>query len=297
MNTLWKLVAWIVSRRPVADWLIKRSQRTPYFHLVKDGNTYMRRWWLFNPYDQESRKPQHRWCPISVRVHHISQQDDDRLLHDRPWNARTIILHGSYLEEKPTGVDGRHPERGHRVSRHTVSVLRQRGDTAPIGYGKFHRIHTVSKGGVYTLFISGKYRGTWGFLVDGVKVPWREYLGIREPATDPTYEQLCQRNKELEDDKAELSELLHQAEEKLTQEQRSHSILRENFSSDVQSAVMRARKDWAAQSSPWVRAKWQAEVLAETAAIFRKGPVHAEFIIEYMEGEARKLRRQAEEKS
>jgi hypothetical protein len=35
-------------------------------------------------------------------------------------------------------------------------------------------------GGATTLFITGKYRGTWGFLVDGVKVPWREYLGIGE---------------------------------------------------------------------------------------------------------------------
>lgn len=26
--------------------------------------------------------------------------------------------------------------------------------------------------------ITGKYRGTWGFLVDGVKVQWRKYLGL-----------------------------------------------------------------------------------------------------------------------
>lgn len=41
-----------------------------------------------------------------------------------------------------------------------------------------HRISEVSEGGVYTLFISGKWRGVWGFLVDGVKVPWKKYLGL-----------------------------------------------------------------------------------------------------------------------
>ena len=29
--------------------------------------------------------------------------------------------------------------------------------------------------GALTLFITGRYRGPWGFWVDGAKVPWREY--------------------------------------------------------------------------------------------------------------------------
>jgi hypothetical protein len=32
---------------------------------------------------------------------------------------------------------------------------------------------------VWTLFITWRYQGTWGFDVDGSKVPWREYLGIK----------------------------------------------------------------------------------------------------------------------
>ena len=166
MNTLWKIIAWIVSRQPVADWLIRRSQRTPYFHLIKGGETYMRRWWLFNPYDNETRQTRWRWCPISIRVHHIMKPDEDRHLHDHPWNARTIVLKGYYFEETP--------------KRFKTLAKRGSGDTARIGYGQFHRIHTVSRGGVYTLFISGKYRGSWGFLVGGQKVPWREYLGIKD---------------------------------------------------------------------------------------------------------------------
>ncbi|MCD6006859.1 hypothetical protein [Halomonas sp. IOP_31] len=165
-NLIWKILARLLAWPPIAQRLIARSQRTPYFAIVKDDLVYMDRWWLFNPYNYETRQPKHHWCPISIRVHHIQQPDDDRHLHDHPWNARTIILKGYYFEETP--------------KQFKTLVKRGAGDTARIGFGQFHRIHTVSPGGVYTLFISGKHRGAWGFLVDGAKVPWRKYLGIKE---------------------------------------------------------------------------------------------------------------------
>jgi hypothetical protein len=57
----------------------------------------------------------------------------------------------------------------------TEEFLRLPGDTATIKFGEYHSIDYVSKGGVYTMFITWDYRGTWGFLVNGKKVPWREY--------------------------------------------------------------------------------------------------------------------------
>lgn len=54
---------------------------------------------------------------------------------------------------------------------------RNPGDTARLNHGEYHRIDEVSPGGVYTLFITSKWRGDWGFLVNGVKVPWRTYTG------------------------------------------------------------------------------------------------------------------------
>ena len=44
-------------------------------------------------------------------------------------------------------------------------------------YGQYHRISAISDDGVWTLFITGRKRGTWGFWVNGRKVPWREYGG------------------------------------------------------------------------------------------------------------------------
>ena len=45
-NIAWQLFAFVVSRKPVADYLIGRATRTPYFNLPG----YMDRDWLFNAY-------------------------------------------------------------------------------------------------------------------------------------------------------------------------------------------------------------------------------------------------------
>ena len=167
---MWLIVSWIVSRRVVADWLIQRAMRTPYTHLPG----YMNRYWLFNAYEKmfgQEVSPI-RWLP-SVRVHHILRRDNDRHKHDHPWDARTIILKGYYIEDKVIehgrDADAGYYERVMRSARHP-------GSTAPILFGDYHSVAEVSEGGVWTLFITFGYQGTWGFLVDGVKVPWRDYM-------------------------------------------------------------------------------------------------------------------------
>lgn len=164
-NLFWMLVARLLVMMPsVIQWLIDKAQPTPYYHITSADGTeiYMRRWWLFNPYPHGSDGDGRRWPWLpSVRVHHILRADHDRHHHDHPWNARTLILRGYYIEQRGTQRIDRIP-----------------GDTARLNFGEYHRITEVSTGGVWTLFISGKKRGTWGFNVDGNKVPWREYLGL-----------------------------------------------------------------------------------------------------------------------
>lgn len=160
----WRFVAWIVSRSCVAACLIRRALRTPYTHIKgPDGSVYMGRWWLFNPYPGGSDGRMRRWGDWvpSVRLHHIRRADSDRHLHDHPWNARTIVLRGWYHEELVGGAQR----------------TRAAGDTGRLLFGQFHRIDKVSECGVWTMFITWRYRGTWGFDVDGRKIPWREYLG------------------------------------------------------------------------------------------------------------------------
>jgi hypothetical protein len=165
MNILWSFIARAIVAHPgLVRWLLLQAFKTPYTHIWSaDGNTmYMGRWWLFNSYPYGSDGAGRRWSWLpSVRIHHIMRADQDRDHHDHPWNARTIILEGQYTEE-----------RGKQL------ITRIPGDTATLNFGEYHRIAQVSDGGVWTLFITGRKRGTWGFLVDGKKVPWREYLGL-----------------------------------------------------------------------------------------------------------------------
>lgn len=161
------LIARVLARPAVTDWLIRRAVRTPFTHIVgPSGEMYMGRYWLFNAFPESSSSGRRWRFPISIRLHHIMRADEDRHQHDHPWNARTFILRGWYREER-LKVDGLH------------LYARAPGDTATLKFGEFHRITEVSEGGVWTLFVCGKYRGTWGFLVEGVKVPWRKYLGIK----------------------------------------------------------------------------------------------------------------------
>jgi hypothetical protein len=163
---MWRLIAWIVSRPRVADWLIKRAMKTPYTHIYHPQGLYMGRWWLFNPYPADGESGKKNRFPISIRIHHICLPDEARDLHDHPWNARTIILKGGYIERRLEGG--------------VVNWYdREAGATAKINFGEFHTIDELYEGGAWTLFITGKYRGTWGFLVNGVKVQWRKYTGYK----------------------------------------------------------------------------------------------------------------------
>lgn len=187
INLFWRLFAKVLAHPTVAAWIIARAARTPYLHIRSaDGQeVYMGRWWLFNAYDRETHLARIRWIPWSIRVHHIMRPDADRDLHDHPWDARTVILRGSYTEERlepcetadllKRDADLRWVP-GYEIHRLAIRT-RQAGDTAQLKHGEYHRIEEVSPGGVYTLFITSRWKGDWGFLVNGVKVAWREYTG------------------------------------------------------------------------------------------------------------------------
>lgn len=145
------------------NYLLNKAKKTPYSNIygVEDNELYMERYWLFNPYPASGGKRRYNWFPLAIRIHKIVKPDNDRHMHDHPWNARTFILKGYYIEERNQG-----------------KFCRIKGDTSRLNFGEYHKITEVSCGGVYTLFVTGKYRGTWGFLVNGLKVNYKKYLGI-----------------------------------------------------------------------------------------------------------------------
>lgn len=185
----WRFLAWLATRKPVMVWLMRRAFRTPYSHITSADGTdvYMKRYWLFNPYSVETGERQGEWANRpwwremlpSVRLHHIRRADQDRHLHSHPWNARTIILKGWYEEERYFdeslgGVVRREATGNCGFS--TTRSMRLPGYTGRLLFGQYHRITQVPRDGVWTLFITWRKRGSWGFDVDGHKVPWREYL-------------------------------------------------------------------------------------------------------------------------
>lgn len=183
---IWTAIAKLVSQPRIANAIIAHAKKHPYFHLANrdGGDVYMERYWVFNPYDTETNVP--RWNPFipwSIRIHWIRREDRD----EHPWNARTIILKGWYKEERPapdywkgcTPFAVKSYDSLFDMVRGRTQELRKTGDTASLPHGEYHRISEVSPGGAVTLFITGSYRGTWGFLVNGVKVKWRDYLAER----------------------------------------------------------------------------------------------------------------------
>ena len=188
-NLFWQTAAWIVSRPAIANWLINRAKKTPYQHILSPDHkeVYMERYWVFNPYPTQKEKDAYKargeklpWqFPISIRIHRIMVPDGDRHHHDHPWDARTILFKGGYDEERLeysgpcSSLDWMSfiP-----ATYHVVPYRRKQGDTVTLGFGEFHRITKVPKEGVWTLFITYPLKGDWGYLVDGKKVSFREYV-------------------------------------------------------------------------------------------------------------------------
>ena len=165
-HTAWGPLARLLASPAPLQWLQRRAERTPYFHIYgPDGRLYMRRWWLlpkwclrFDPKcGALMPKP---WMPFSIRLHHIMRPDADRHLHDHPFNFRSVVLAGWYVEQCLFGqlderaaaqVDGVADDLyGTRAIRHLKA-----GDTYRSAAGRMHRIDGVSEGGAWSLFVMG----------------------------------------------------------------------------------------------------------------------------------------------
>ncbi len=190
MTTAWNLIARLCARPWARQRIINLAQSTPYFDIVTDGKLYMRRWWLMPrwclDFDMVRGYPMPKaWMPFSIRVHHIVRPDPDRHLHDHPFNFRSIVLDGWYVEERPftqltdreaLRIDGLVEDEDGTRALTTITA----GSTYSAQATRWHRISRLSDGGAWSLFIMGRRINGWGFLVNGKKVPWREYLEGRE---------------------------------------------------------------------------------------------------------------------
>lgn len=163
----------------VADALISRATRTPYWHLTG----YMERFWV-SPYRDTAAgngcgpvrflKRPVVWLlqrfDVAARVHHILRSDDDRAFHDHPWSYLTVILRGGYFEVTPiydrSGLymGAKHEWIG------AGSIRFRRAKT-------WHRLEIPEGSSAWTLFVTFKKQQAWGFLTKpDAKVYYRDYL-------------------------------------------------------------------------------------------------------------------------
>lgn len=106
----------------------------------------------------------YRWYLIKTRflgvfIHRFARSDEDRALHDHPWNFIVIPLWQGYLEHSDRGVRRVLPIIGTRIRKATYR----------------HRVELVEGRHAWSLFVRFRYRRTWGFWPAGVFVNWRKW--------------------------------------------------------------------------------------------------------------------------
>lgn len=103
---------------------------------------------------------------FSIYLHHILRSDDERALHDHPFNFTSLLLWGRYTEWRP-GPEGPEPEYQVPTHRGWLSIGRRKA-------ADLHRI-TLEKP-VWTLFIRGPVIREWGFQTSAGWVPYKTFV-------------------------------------------------------------------------------------------------------------------------
>lgn len=156
--------------RAFGDWAIARAMRTPYRHLYHDdGRPYMGRYWLLRVGKSRSDDSGDTYPWFGIRIHHIASSDD-RVFHDHPWTFLTLILRGGYTEVTPLRLS---------YPAITLRTKFRAGSLRLVRASQWHFLELDPGTSAWTLFITFPKAQDWGFLVNGIKVPWRQYLARR----------------------------------------------------------------------------------------------------------------------
>lgn len=131
-------------------WAAQIMLRDPDFVI---GDNYLRRWWVL---------PRNHFC--NVYLHEILHSDDDRALHDHPWENSSWVIEGGYIEHVPDGPP----------------LVRGAGDFVSRPATALHRLELPEGGRAVSLFITGPKVREWGFACPQGWRHWSEFV-----AADP----------------------------------------------------------------------------------------------------------------
>lgn len=170
----------------IRNWATRRAW--PYRPISnRDGTLYMNRQWVWQlgqdgVDEYGDPKP---W--VALRLHTIWTSDDGRYPHDHPWPFVTLLLDNAYIEHRP----GRNPKlyrAGSVLFRrastwHHLELLPDLSQLPPLRDGR------IRERPVTTLFLQLPWRQPWGFLKNGRKIPYRNFLAQPFDEADESQQQ------------------------------------------------------------------------------------------------------------
>lgn len=171
-------------------------RRPPYKVIGPAQDPYLHRWYLTpwrEAYESIPKADRTRWQRFvsrlpNVYLHCFFRGDDDRALHDHPWDWASYLIHGTYAEvtHEPLQVTG---IRMHGADAAVVDVEPRRLVVTryfSAGSIRGHRAEfahrlTLNVGArAWTLFFCGWRRREWGFHCPKGWVHWTDFT---DPAT------------------------------------------------------------------------------------------------------------------
>src|SRR6202451_4200464 len=84
--------------RNLRKWFFGWLKGGPHLVLGDPLRPYLYRWYVL---------PRNDW--LNIYLHKFLRDDDDRALHDHPWQILSIILKGGYIEHLPDAIKFRNP--------------------------------------------------------------------------------------------------------------------------------------------------------------------------------------------
>lgn len=133
----------------VSGAILACAQRAPDLIIGDPKNPYLLRWFL-----------REEGPSGGLYLHKILRDDDDRALHDHPWDSSVYIFDGSYKEVRKDCPEGQLFGPG--------SYRHMKAETA-------HRLVVVS-GPVTTIVFTGPRKREWGFHCPQGWVHWKDFV-------------------------------------------------------------------------------------------------------------------------
>ena len=120
----------------------------------KEGILHFKRWQLL-------KTP---W--FSIYIHGIYKSDEDKHLHDHPWDYISFSFYGRFIEKNKGTYKCKY------LYVPTFKIIKRKAE-------HLHSIHKLLTKSVYTFFIAFKRRREWGYVVNGKWIDNKTYRKLK----------------------------------------------------------------------------------------------------------------------